>query len=177
VAAAPSGNGVRVRRARASDVAACAALVASEPLWQRYGISRARAAALLRGALRRGEPVQVAVRGTEVVGFVWFQVRGTFAHSGYVRWIATAPSVRGQGVGAALLRSAEARILRHGPNVFLLVSHFNRRAQRFYRALGYERVGVLRDYVRPGIHEHVYRRTTGPLADQHVRGYRIRKRR
>jgi ribosomal protein S18 acetylase RimI-like enzyme len=121
--------------------------------------------------------VQVAVRGTKVVGFVWFQVRGTFAHSGYVRWIATAPSVRGQGVGAALLRSAEARILRHGPNVFLLVSHFNRRAQCFYRALGYERVGVLRDYVRPGIHEHVYRKTTGPLADQHVRGYRIRKRR
>ncbi len=177
MAAAPSGNKIRVRWARASDVAACAALVASEPLWQRYGVSRARAAALLRGALRRGEPVQVAVRGTQVVGFVWFQVRGTFGHSGYVRWIVTAPSVRGRGVGAALLRAAEQRILRHGANVFLLVSHFNRRAQRFYRAMGYERVGVLRDYVRPGIHEHVYRKTTGPWADRHVRGFRTRKRR
>jgi ribosomal protein S18 acetylase RimI-like enzyme len=160
-----------------ADLEACAAVVAQEGLWRRYGLSRARARALLRGALRAGEPVLVAVRDGAVVGFVWFQVRGTFAHSGYVRWIATHPSVRGQGVGAALLRAAEARILRHGPNVFLLVSHFNRRAQRFYRAMGYRRVGVLRDYVRAGIHEEIYRKTTGPLAEDYVRGSATGKRR
>ncbi len=155
---------IRVRPARERDVEACAEMVAREELWRRYAVSRARARTLLRTALRSGEPVLVAVREGAVVGFVWFQLRGTFAHSGYVRWIATRPSVRGQGVGAALLRAAEARILRHGPNVFLLVSHFNRRAQRFYRAQGYERVGMLRDYVQPGVHEWIYRKSLAPLA-------------
>lgn len=158
-----SSAAFRIRPARPADVAACARIVAGEPLWQRYGVSRGRAAALLRRALRDGEPVLVAVGGRQVLGFVWFQLRGTFAHSGYVRWIATAPTARGRGVGRALLREAEKRILRHGPNVFLLVSHFNRKAQRFYRGMGYERVGVLRDYVRRGVHEWIYRKTTGPL--------------
>ncbi|MDQ7801649.1 MAG: GNAT family N-acetyltransferase [Armatimonadota bacterium] len=154
---------VRIRAARSADVTACARIVASEPLWQRYGISQRRAAAMIRAAVRAGEPVLVAVRGAEVLGFVWFQLRGTFVHSGYVRWIATARSARGQGVGRLLLRTAEERILRHGPNVFLLVSRFNRRAQRFYRMMGYERVGMLRDYVRQGLDEWIYRKTTGPL--------------
>lgn len=166
---------LRIRQATPGDLSACAAIVAQEDLWRRYGVSRATARALLRGALRAGEPVFVAVRGGAVLGFVWFQVRGTFAHSGYVRWIATHPSVRGQGAGAALLHAAEARILRHGPNVFLLVSHFNRRAQRFYRALGYERVGVLRDYVRPGVHEWIYRKAVAPLASW--QGQRLRRNR
>ncbi len=158
------GRSVRIRPATAADLPACADLVGQEDLWRRYGVGREKARALLQAALRGGEPVLVAVREGAVVGFVWFQVRGTFAHSGYVRWIATHPSVRGQGVGAKLLRAAEARILRHGPNVFLLVSHFNRRAQRFYRGLGYHRVGVLRDFVRSGVHEWIYRKTVGPLA-------------
>lgn len=155
---------VRVRPAGVEDLSGCAGIIAQEDLWRQYGVSRSTALTLLRKALGAGEPVLVAVRGGAVVGFVWFQLHGCFGRSGYVRWIATHPSVRNEGIGTALLRAAEARILRHGPNVFLLVSHVNRRAQRFYRGRGYERVGVLRDYVRRGVHEWIYRKTLGPLA-------------
>lgn len=164
---------VRIRRLRATDVEACARIVAGDPLWRRYGLTLAGARRALRGALaaaRRGGAsaleagdVAVAASGGAVLGFIWFRREGTFHHSGYVRWLAVAPAARGQGVGGALLRHAEERIFRRGPNVFLTVSRFNRRAQAFYRRRGYARVGALVDYVVPGITEVLMRKTRGPL--------------
>jgi ribosomal protein S18 acetylase RimI-like enzyme len=115
-----------------------------------------------------GELAVARHRG-HVVGFIWFRRDGTFHHSGYVRWIAVAPEARGRAVGASLMRYAEERIFRHGPNVYLLVSDFNVKAQAFYRRLGYERVGALRDYVVPGITERLYRKTRGPILTQRRR--------
>jgi ribosomal protein S18 acetylase RimI-like enzyme len=62
------------------------------------------------------------------------------------------------------MRYAEARIFERGPNVFLLVSHFNRAAHAFYRKLGYTEVGALHDYIVRGVTERVYRKTRAPIA-------------
>lgn len=153
---------VRIRPLRRRDVLLCAAIVAREPLWGRYGVTKGRAARLLQRALRLRDPLLVAHVGSKVAGFVWFYLDGTFAHSGYVRWIAIAPEMRGGQLGAALMRAAEDRIFRRGRDVFLLVSDFNRDAQRFYRRLGYRRVGALRDYVVAGVTEYVYRKVRSP---------------
>ena len=59
--------------------------------------------------------------------------------------------------------AAEAAILEGGPNVFLLVSEWNTRAQRFYERRGYRRIGDVPDYVRVGITEVLYRKTLGPI--------------
>jgi ribosomal protein S18 acetylase RimI-like enzyme len=93
-----------------------------------------------------------------VVGFIRYLTAGTFSHSGYVRAVAVAPAEQGGGVGAALLAHAERRIFRRANDVFLLVAHFNRRAQTFYRRNGYTKVGELKNYVVPGINEYVYRK-------------------
>jgi hypothetical protein len=42
-------------------------------------------------------------------------------------------------------RVAEEKIFKYRRNVFLLVSSFNKDAQRFYRSRGYEVVGEIRD--------------------------------
>ncbi len=154
---------VRIRLLRASDIRACASIVALDLLWQRYGISLRQARELISSGVRQGNRLYVAVVRRQVVGFVWFQVDGTFAHSGYVRWIGIAPSARGKGIGTALMDFAEKQILRHGPNVFLLVSDFNRLARRFYKRRGYRQVGALSDYVLPGVTEQLYRKTIGPI--------------
>ncbi len=154
---------VRIRPLRQNDLASCAAIVAGEPLWRRYGISERRAYGLLAAASRRHDVIYVAEYRSSVIGFIWFRLDGTFAHSGYVRWIGTASDARGKGIGSALMKFAEQRIFRRGPNVFLLVSDFNRRAQRFYRARGYGRVGALKDYVVPGVTELIYRKTVAPI--------------
>jgi ribosomal protein S18 acetylase RimI-like enzyme len=153
-------------------VDACARIVADDPLWQRYGLTFARARTVIRGALPRragrgarpGGQFAVARVGGEIAGFVWFRPEGTFHHSGYIRWIGVAPAARGRGVGRRLMAYAEDRVFRSGPNVFLLVSDFNRRAHAFYRRQGYTRVGAIPDYVVPGITEYVFRRTRGPIA-------------
>ena len=62
-----------------------------------------------------------------------------------------------------LMGFAEERILRQSPNVFLCVSAFNRRAQKFYERLGYQRVGELPDFLVQGQAEILMRKTRGPL--------------
>ncbi len=150
------GQGTRltIRHLRAEDVEACARIIAGDPLWQRYRVALPRAA---------GE-FAIALRGRRIVGFIWFRFDGTFHHSGYVRWVGVSPDAQGRGVGRRLMRYAEERILEWGPNVFLLVSDFNRRAQTFYEAQGYTRVGAIPDYVVAGVTEYLYRKTRGPIA-------------
>jgi ribosomal protein S18 acetylase RimI-like enzyme len=166
-------------------VDACARIVAGDPLWQRYGLTLSRARAAIRSALPRragggarpGGQFAVAHVGGAVAGFVWFRTEGTFHHSGYIRWIGVAPVARRRGVGRRLMAHAEDRIFRSGPNVFLLVSDFNRRAHAFYRRQGYTKVGAIPDYVVPGITEYVFRRTRGPIASAGgERSSRIRRR-
>ncbi len=142
----------------------------TDPLWRRYRLTLPRARRVLREAMGRREgrsrhraELAVATRDGSVVGFVLYHLHGTFHYSGYVRWIAVATQARGRGVGTALMRHAEAHIFRTGPNVFLTVSDFNRRAQAFYRTLGYKNVGAIPNYVMPGITERLYRKTRGPI--------------
>ncbi len=170
----PRAAPVVVRRLRAGDVDECARIVAADRLWERYGVTLRSARQAIRrtlgvgryrgAAVREAAELAVAHHEGRVVGFIWFHLRGTFHHSGYVRWIAVAPEARGRGVGRRLMQYAEDRIFKAGPNVFLMVSDFNERAQRFYEMLGYRLVGKVPDYIVPGIGEHVYRKTRGPIA-------------
>lgn len=157
-----TGSRIHIRALRSTDIPACAKIVSTDQLWKRYDISLGRARAIFK-AHRRQDRIYVAVADRHVVGFVWFLLRGTFAHSGYIRWIAVAASAQEQGIGSALMDFAERQLLRAGPNVFLLVSAFNRQAQQFYRRRGYQAIGTISDYVVPGIAERLYRKTRGPL--------------
>ena len=73
--------------------------------------------------------------------------------------------ISAKGIGGALVRFVEERILRDTPNVFLCVSSFNEGAKRFYERLGYEVVGELRDMLIPGHSEILMRRSTGPISE------------
>src|SRR3989442_4457173 len=159
-----------MRRGQRSDIEACARIVVAGPLWRRYRLALPRARHVLREAMRRREgrsrsraELAVATLDGSVVGFILYHLHGTFHYSGYVRWIAVATQARGRGVGTALMRHAEAHIFRTGPNVFLTVSDFNRRAQAFYRTLGYRHVRAIPNYVMPGITEILYRKTRGSI--------------
>ena len=53
---------------------------------------------------------------------------------------------------------AEESSRAQGRDLFLLVSDFNTDAQRFYQRLGFQQVGLLEDYVIPGVGELIYRK-------------------
>ncbi len=141
------------------DVAPLAQLMASSPLWQRYGVTEASASKRLSDGLAQGATIVVAEWDGEPVGFCWYIERGAFNRSGYIMLIGVQPDAKGRGIGRALMDRAEAAMFANVPDVFLLVSDFNRDAQQFYARLGYHQVGAIPDYVVPGVTELIYRKS------------------
>lgn len=138
----------------------CAQLMATSEPWMTLRRTHEQAVGLLTSPTRE---VYVGVLGGEVVGFAVLVMRGILV--GFVQTLAVKPAWRGKGIGTTLMRHAEERIFRDTPNVFLCVSSFNDRAQRFYERLGYECAGDLKDLIVPGHSEILMRKTIGPLTE------------
>lgn len=135
----------------------CAKVMAESEPWitLRRGFDHAFA-----GLTNPSLEVYVACVGKDLAGHIVVNMRGSF--TGYIQVLAVAADWRSRGIGAQLVRFAERRIFRDSPNVFLCVSAFNPRAQKFYARLGYERIGELKDYVVAGQSEYLMRKTIGP---------------
>jgi ribosomal protein S18 acetylase RimI-like enzyme len=142
------------------EVRRCAALMASSEPWITLGRTAEQATAILTNPTRE---VYVGSVDGEFAGFVVLLMQGIFV--GFVQSLAVKPELRNQGIGAALMNFAEQRILKRHPNVFLCVSSFNEGAQRFYKRLGYEIVGELKELILRGHSEILMRKTTGPFAE------------
>ena len=137
-----------VRPARLDELSALATAVASQKLLTHYEITSTRLAQLLAEAIGRGEPVLVVDDGGQPRGFAWYLYSGTLGVGGYLRLIALAPGTEGQGAGSALLDAVEADVATRARHMFLLVSHWNDGARRFYARRGYSEVGRLPAFVR-----------------------------
>lgn len=144
---------VQIREGREEDHEWCARLMAGSEPWitlgQNLELCRQKVA-------RPGTELFVAEdgRGQELAGFILLVPYG-FAGSPYINSIAVASEAKGRDVGANLLRFAEKHFAGRG-QIFLLVSSFNSRAQKFYRREGYEYVGELKDYILAGHSELIF---------------------
>ncbi len=148
----------------AADLAAAAAVIASGPIFQRYGLNREAARQVI---LRWSERKVVARAGDAVVGVALYRVDGPMPLPAYLHLLAVAEGWRGQGVGRALLEHVEREVFAHGPNLFLCCTADNGAARRFYERAGYRPVGALAELLQSGLDEILYRKTLGP-----IRGYR-----
>ncbi len=92
----------------------------------------------------------------KAAGFIIFTPEPVFARGGYLRAIGVALSLRRRGIGKRLMTFAEKTTVHHSPNFYLCVSSFNRRAQAFYKALGYTRVGNIPGLIIPGSSEYIF---------------------
>ncbi len=142
------------------EVRDCATLMVSSEPWITLGRTLEQATGIITSPIRE---VCVGTIDGEIVGFVVLIMKGIFV--GFVQTLAVRPELRSRGFGAVLMEYAEERILRDFPNVFLCVSSFNEGAQRFYRRLGYEVVGELKDLILRGHSEILMRKTTGPFSE------------
>ena len=106
--------------------------------------------------------IYVAQENDELLGFIILQMAGTF--KGYIQTIAVAANARGKGVGSALIEFAEQRIFTISPNVFMCVSSFNTQAQQLYFKLGYQQIGLLKNFIVEGYDEILLRKTIGTLS-------------
>jgi ribosomal protein S18 acetylase RimI-like enzyme len=145
-----------VRPMQVKDAGPCAHLMAETPLWQRYGVTEASARRRFELGLQNQANIAIAEQGGRLLGFVWVSLNGAFERSSYIPLIGVAPGHYSRGIGQTLMDYAEELAFRHTAELFLLVSDFNRAAQRFYLQRGFIQVGLLPDYVLPGVSELVY---------------------
>ena len=69
---------------------------------------------------------------------------GEDGHRGWVYYVAVDEALRGRGIGAALMRSAEEWLAARGVGkLMLMVRAENHAVQEFYRGLGYEPQDVM----------------------------------
>ena len=155
----------RVGAGDAGRTRQCAALMAASEPWLTLRVAIAALLGVVRDAAKE---VHAVVENGRVVACIVLDMRGPFA--GYIQAVCVHPGQRGRGLGTALVRWAEKRVFRETPNVFLCVSSFNKGAQRFYRRLGYQTVGRLRDFIVAEHDEVLLRKTIGPR-----RGFRKKK--
>jgi [ribosomal protein S18]-alanine N-acetyltransferase len=141
-----------------AEIEACARLMAESEPWITL---RRDYAASLRNLSSSEKEIHVAVAEDDITGFIVLNLHGGFV--GYLQSICVAPQWRDRGLGRALVAFAEERVFRDYPNMFVCVSSFNSGAQRFYRRLGYEVVGELRDFLVDGHSEILLRKTIGSL--------------
>jgi ribosomal protein S18 acetylase RimI-like enzyme len=150
---------MRIEIALTSEQAAldqCAKLMCSSDPWitLKRGFDHCRKS--LEGDFRE---VYVARQNEEIIGLIVLQIKGSF--SGYLQSICVSPKMRGAGWGKKLIQFAEERVFKVSPNLFLCVSDFNLEAIKLYEELGYQKIGVINDFVEIGFHEILMRKTIG----------------
>lgn len=143
-----------------ADLEWCAQLMAANEPWITLQRSYENSIQLLEDPLSE---VYLFKRKEERMGFIMLKLKGAF--TGYIQTIVISEAARGQGLGEAAIRFAEEIIFAISSNAFICVSSFNHRARELYLRLGYEQVGILKDYVIKGYDEIFMRKTRGPLND------------
>ncbi|HTH57933.1 MAG TPA: N-acetyltransferase [Cyclobacteriaceae bacterium] len=136
----------------------CAEMMSKSEPWLTLGRGIEGCHEAMKGAYKE---VYVARRNRELLGFIVLQMQGAF--KGYIQSVCVSPDAREAGIGTAMIQAAERRIFLVSPNVFMLVSSFNTKAVDLYLRLGYEKIGVLKNFIVDGHDEILLRKTTGSL--------------
>jgi len=131
-----------VRPAQREDLEALARVL-DQPFFRGYGLDRQGALRLLERALVEGEPYAL----DPPLALAWYRPKGGFDR-GHLRLLAVAETAQGRGLGSLLMDFLEARGLE-----FVLAERANAQALRFYARRGFQEVGRLPGFVRPGREE------------------------
>jgi [ribosomal protein S18]-alanine N-acetyltransferase len=143
--------------ATADERQRCAALMAASEPWRTLGRTYDASLAVLDDPTREVYWVEEA---GQWAAFLVLFMGGPFR--GYIQTVCLRDECRGRGVGSAVIAWAEQRIFRESPNVFMCVSDFNTGARQLYERLGYEVVGLLRNFLVAGHGEVLLRKSRGP---------------
>lgn len=107
-----------------------------------------------------GGELYVALADGVVAGCILIEMHGQL--KGFIRSICTDGAYRGMGIGTKLMAFAEERVFRDVPNLFIFAASFNPKAKALYLRLGYEEVGVFKNYIVQGSDECLLRKTIAP---------------
>ena len=146
-----------VRAASPALAAAQGRWVAAMEPWKGLDYSAAGLGRFLRATARSGHVLVAAGGSRGRVAGVLAMTPG-FLLGSFISLLAVRPESAGQGVGRALIAQAEADTFAKRRWLFVSADADNTGALRFYRKLGFTRVGRLPDLVRTGRTEILLRK-------------------
>ena len=146
---------VVIERAAELDAALCQRLILNSDPWVTLQYDDSDIQAIVRAA--KTDHLLVARMGDPIVGFA-LSAPGILLGE-YLKILVVDDAYRTRGIGRRLMEALEEHAFRDWPNVYLCVSDFNRSARQFYRRLGYEDVGLLKDLLLPGRGEVLMRKS------------------
>ncbi|PKM79553.1 MAG: hypothetical protein CVU89_17495 [Firmicutes bacterium HGW-Firmicutes-14] len=149
-----------IKKATSKDFQDLARLISGDIAWSRYGIDYEAALLLIKSA---EDEFYIARNDQETIGFCALRLTGVGNIGAYMRMILVSESYRNQGIGKKLLEYIWDLVIKHVPNLFLICSTDNLRAQKFYERQGFKRVGTLDNLVITDHDEILYWKTGGPL--------------
>ncbi len=136
-------------------LAACTEALVDSEIGATYFHTAQEAEAFLQQGLTRGEVFVAIDEDGNCVGYIWFTLEGAFYRFPYLLNIAVKKELRGKGIGKKLLALFEEKGFAKASSLFLLVSDFNAGAKRLYQDIGYKEVGVIPDFIKAGVAEHI----------------------
>lgn len=148
---------ITVRLATPALAARQASWVATLEPWRGLGYTREGLARFLRRAAGVGQ-VLLATAKRQPTPVAVAVVQPGVLLGDFVALLAVRPEAAGGGVGRALMTAVEARTFVDRRWLFVSTDATNRDALRFYRKLGFSRVGRLPDLVRNGRTEILLRK-------------------
>lgn len=146
---------IQIQLAQKDHVGDCLSCVKHSELWETYFHSNPTIENEISKMII-GKQIYIALnKANQCIGFMGVVHSGCFRKFTYLSVIAIKSEYRSKGIGSALIRKFEKIGFEKADRVFLLVSDFNKKAQSFYKKLGYKKVGNIPDLFKKGVSENI----------------------
>jgi len=145
----------KIQIAKKGQARNCLLCVENSDLWGAYFKNNPTHEAALKKMISKKQVYVATNKNDKCIGFMGVINNGCFHKFTYLATLAVKKNYRKKGIGEALVSKFETIGFKRADRVFILVSDFNKIAQKFYRKLGYKKVGNIPDLFKTGISENL----------------------
>ena len=145
----------KIQIAKKGQAIDCLLCVKNSELWDAYFENNPTLEADLEKMISKKQVYVVKNKNDQCIGFMGIINNGCFHKFSYLATLAVKRRYRSKGIGEALVNKFETIGFKRADRVFILVSDFNKKAQKFYRKLGYKEVGNISDLFKTGVSENL----------------------
>jgi ribosomal protein S18 acetylase RimI-like enzyme len=145
----------KIQIAKKGQARDCLLCVRNSDLWDAYFKANPSHESTLEEMISKKQVYVATNEKDNCIGFMGVINNGCFRKFSYLSILAVKKRYRNKGVGELLVNKFESIGFKRADIVFILVSDFNRKAQKFYRKLGYKKVGNIPNLFKLGVSENL----------------------
>jgi ribosomal protein S18 acetylase RimI-like enzyme len=145
----------KIQIAKKGQAQDCLICVKNSNLWDAYYKTNPYHESTLEEMISKKQVYVATNKNNKCVGFMGIINNGCFGKFSYLSILAVKEKFRNNGIGELLVNKFEAIGFKRADRVFILVSDFNKRARKFYRKLGYKKVGNIPNLFKVGVSENL----------------------